>query len=591
MPLIPLKIRPGINTQFTPSLLETGWASCQLVRFRDGLLQKMGGWAKAIQTAFTGLCRGLHSWTQIDGLIDLGIGTHLKLWIYQLGSFYDLTPVQNSGTSTSNFYSTTNGSNLVTVAITAHAASTGDFYEALTSASGGGVTIFGEYIVTVVDVNHFTITAGNSATSGTSFGNGVSWELLLSVGQQNTIFEQGYGSGPYGSGPYGESGGSGGYAVLCRLWFIDNWGEFMLACPQNGGIYQWEPASGTTTRAASVANAPTQNAGMLVALPQQQAVAFGTNQGVSEQDPMLVAWSDVGDNTDWTASTTNQAGTYRLPRGSMIMGAVGSPLAILLWTNEGLWIMQYVGLPFVYSFTQVGFGCGLIAPKAAASTPFGVFWMESTGNFYTFNGSVVPVECLVRDRVFGNINQTQANKIFAAVNTEWNEVFWFYPSLESAEIDSYVKYNYAEQLWDYGSLARTAWEDHTNFPTPMATDPSSYLYVHETGTDADGSPMDVWAQTGYIMLAEGEQLGFMERVLPDFASFAGPLALTVFSVDYPNSDTPVENGPFTVTPGVTPYVTVRARGRGVALKLESNALGGNFRLGNIRATISAAGRR
>ncbi|HXZ02291.1 MAG TPA: hypothetical protein VEI03_20015 [Stellaceae bacterium] len=591
MPLVPLKIRPGVNTQFTPSLLETGWASCQLIRFRDGLLQKIGGWAKAIQTAFQGVCRGLHSWTQIDGLLDLGIGTHLKLFLYQLGSFYDLTPVQNSGTSATNFYSTSSGSTIVTVAITAHGAGTGDFYEALTSASGGGVTISGEYQVTVVDANHFTIEAATAATSSTGFGNGVSWQLLLSVGEQDTIFEQGYGTGPYGSGPYGESGGSGGYAVLCRLWFIDNWGEFLLACPQNGGIYQWQPSSGTTTRAAIIPTAPTQNAGLLVALPQQQAVAFGTNNGVSEQDPMLVAWSDSGDNTDWTASTTNEAGTYRLPRGSRIVGAVGSPLAILLWTNEGLWIMQYIGLPFVYSFTQVGFGCGLIAPKAAASTPFGVFWMESTGNFYMYNGSVVPVECLVRDQVAGNINEAQANKIFAAVNTAWNEVFWFYPSLESTEIDSYVKYNYAEQLWDYGLLARTAWEDHTNFPTPVATDPNGFLYVHESGTDADGSPMDAWAQTGYLMLAEGEQMGFMERVIPDFASFAGPLALTAFAVDHPNSDTPAAYGPFTVAPGATPYVTLRARGRGVALKLESNALGGNFRVGNIRAKVSGAGKR
>lgn len=827
MPLVPLKIRPGVNTQFTGTLLEAGWLASQLVRFRDGLLQKIGGWAIVAQTGFSGICRGLHSWTQIDGLLDLAVGTHLKLWLYQLGSLYDLTPVQNSGTSAGSFYTTTSGSNLVEVAITLHGAATGDFYEALTSVTGGGVTISGEYVVTVVDVNHFTITAGNAATSGTSFGSGVNWQLLLSVGLADTTLLQGFGTGAYGGGPYGETTGSGA-AELCRLWFIDNWGEFMLACPQNAGIYQWEPASGTTTRASIIATAPTANAGILVALPQQQAIAFGTNQGVGAQDPMLVAWSDVGDNTEWTASTTNQAGTYRLPRGSRIVGAQGGPLVVLLWTNEGLWLMQYVGLPFVYSFTQVGFGCGLIAPKAAASTPFGVFWMESSGNFYGYNGSVSPIECTVRDQVYGNINTQQPNKIFAGVNAAWNEVFWFYPSLNSTEIDSYVKYNYAEQLWDYGKLARTAWEDSRNFPTPMATFPGtlqsttsiileagsppwqvpanwnnldnlvecigeggngfrgnsgggggagayaatpnivltpgafipvtigaggtatdtsfnsgqiiakagasapntaggsggqasacvgitkfsggnggnatplsgqgaggggaagpngaglngansttspgggggadagfggeggspyqtgslaesgdewgavgsggggggntggqagpaggggnfggggggaggpnpggpgapgairityntgSLLYAHETGTDAAGAPMDSWAQTGEIMIAEGDQISFMERLLPDFATFVGPIAISAFTLDYPNSDTPVQSGPFTVTPGVTPYVIVRARGRGVALKLESNVLGGNFRLGNLRAKITAAGRR
>ncbi len=342
MPLVPLKIRAGVNTQFTGTLLEAGWLASQLIRFRDGLLQKIGGWTKAAQTGFGGVCRGLHSWRQIDGLLNLAVGTHLKLWLYQLGSFYDLTPVQNSGTSADSFYTTTSGSNAVGVAITSHGASTGDFYEALTSASGGGVTISGEYQVAVIDVNHFTIAAANNATSTASFGGGVDWQLLLSIGQQDTIFEQGYGSGPYGNGPFGESIGSG-YAVLCRLWFVDNWGEFLLACPQNGAIYQWEPSSGTTTRAAVIATAPTANAGILVALPQQQVVAFGSGQGVSDRDPMLVAFSDVGDNTDWTASTTNQAGTYRLPRGSRIVGGLGVwPLAILLWTNEGLWIMQTV---------------------------------------------------------------------------------------------------------------------------------------------------------------------------------------------------------------------------------------------------------
>ncbi len=193
--------------------------------------------------------------------------------------------------------------------------------------------------------------------------------------------------------------------------------------------------------------------------------------------------------------------------------------------------------------------------------------------------------------MFDNINEAQANKIFAALNSAWNEVFWFDPLLDSVEIDSYVKYNYAEQLWDYGTLARTAWEDHEHLPPPLATDPTGYLYTHEVGNDADGMPMDAWAETGYVMIAEGDDVAFVERVLPDFASFQGSIALSVFAVDYPNSDTPLEGGPFTVIPGVTPYVITRLRGRGIALKLESNVLGGDFRLGKLRAKIVSAGKR
>jgi hypothetical protein len=255
--------------------------------------------------------------------------------------------------------------------------------------------------------------------------------------------------------------------------------------------------------------------------------------------------------------------------------------------------MQYQGLPFVYGFTQIGFGCGLVAPKAAASTPFGVFWMESGFNFFVYDGSVRPLDCLVRDKIFGNVNLTQINKIHAGLNSGFNEVFWFYPSLNSAEIDSYLKYNYVEHVWDYGQLSRTAWEDHENFLFPMATDANGFLYNHEAGVDADGAPMDAFAQTGYMMLGEGDDLMFVERLIPDLATFAGPLQVTVFATDHPNTDSaaPIQYGPFTVTPGTTPYLGIRARGRGVALKLESNVLGGNFRLGATRARIAPAGRR
>jgi hypothetical protein len=590
MPLVPIKIRPGVNTQATPTLLEAGFAQSNLIRFRDGLLQKMGGWAKAVQAPFAGICRGLHSWAQLNGFIDLAIGTHLKLFLLQGGQFFDLTPVRASGTSASSFYTTTQGSAAVNVNIAGHGASAGDFFEALTAQTANGVTIAGEYTVaSVVDVNNFTITAANPATASGSFGSGTQWQLLLPVGQQDTVFLAGYGTGGYGQGPYG-IGTASIFATLCRLWFIDNWGEFMLAAPQNLGIYQWQPSSGTATRASVLTNAPLFNAFMLVAVPQQQVVALGAETG-GTQDPLLIRWSDVGNNTSWTATATNQAGSYRLPRGSKIIGGLAAQLSIMVWTDEGLWLMQYIGPPLVYSFTQVGQKCGLIAPKAAAATPGGFFWMDPGFNIYAYGGAVEPVPCLVRDRIFGNCNPAQTNKIFAAVNTQFNEVAWYYPSLNASEIDSYVKYNYVERLWDYGSLARTAWEDRGAFALPMATDPNSFLYNHETGVDADGMPMDCFAQTGYLALGEGDQFMTVKEIVPDFNTFAGQLALSVLTLDHPNSDAPVQAGPFPVAAGATANVTLKARGRGAALRLESNMLGGNFRLGDLRARIAASGRR
>jgi hypothetical protein len=774
MPLKMLLIKPGVNTQQTPSLLQAGWVVSQLIRFRDGMLQKMGGWAKAAQTAFTGVCRGMHGWAQINGLLDMGVGTHLKLWLFQLGSFYDLTPYRLTGQST-NPFTTTVSSASVNVAITNHGASVGDFFElGSVQYSIGGLTLTGEYpVASVVNANNFTITASSSATGSASSGGisaatvlsaassvaisaggsgyavgdlialsggtfttptvlqvtnvasgaitsavvsqpgiysatpsnpvsqaftsgngsgasftvtwatttaaaasatpqaggsgyavndtitlaggtftqatilkvaslsgsavatvtvqtagsysvtpsnpvaqgstsgsgsggtfnvtwnvGVVWGLELPVGAQDTSFVTGYSSGPYGGGAYGESTGAT-FQQFCRIWFIQNWGEFMLACPQGGAIYQWQPSTGTGTSASLLMGAPTLNNFMMVALPQQQVIALGTNQGVTELDPMLVAWSDVGNNNAWVASATNQAGTYRIPRGSKILAALGSPLVVLIWTNEGLWLMQYQGLPFVYSFTQVGQGCGLVAPKAVAMTPQGAFWMSDFGNdFHSYQGGTLDnLTCTVRDKVIGNINIAQLNKIFTAHNSVFSEVTWFYPSLNSTEIDSYVKYNYVENLWDYGlcgtSFVRTAWEDNDAYTLPMATDFNSFLYNHETGTDADGSPMDSFAETGFMVLDDGENISFVERLIPDFNTLAGTLNLTVIGIDFPNSDSasPNQYGPFPVTPGVTPYVTCRARGRGLALKIESNTLGGNFRMGALRARISPTGKR
>jgi hypothetical protein len=773
MPLKSLLIKPGVNTQYTPSLLQAGWAVSQLIRFRDGLLQKMGGWVKAAQTSFTGICRGMHGWAQINGLLDMGLGTHLKLWLFQLGSYFDLTPVRLEGQSTNPFTTTLNQPT-VNVNITNHGASVGDYFElGSVQYSIGGLTLTGEYSVTAVtDANDFTINAGSNATAsatsggldaatvlsaaasatvsaggtgyavgdliqlaggtfttptvlqvaslsgsavatvtvnqpgiysstptnpvsqGTTSGSGsgatftvtwaatsasaasatpqgggsgyavndtitlaggtftqaavlkvtsasggavtgvsvqtagsysvtpsnpvaqastsgggsgatfnivwnvgVVWGLLLPIGQQDTTFLSGYGSGPYGSGPYGTSQGAS-FQNLCRLWSIDNWGEFMLASPQNLGIYQWEPSTGTSTRASTLLGSPLFSQQILVGLPQQQVISLGAETGGS-QDPMLVRWSDVGNNNAWVASTTNQAGSYRIPRGSKIMAGLASPLVVLIWTNEGLWLMQYQGLPFVYSFTQVGRGCGLVSPKAVAMAPYGAYWMTDFGNgFHSYvGGTVGNLACTVRDKVVGNINIAQINKIFAANNSLFNEVTWFYPSLNSTEIDSYVKYNYAENVWDYGvcgtSFVRTAWEDNDAYPQPMATDLNSFLYNHEIGSDADGAPMDAFAQTGYMALADGEDLMFVERIIPDFATFTGSVNLSVLSIDFPNSDgaSPVTSGPYEITAGATPYQTVRARGRGLALKIESNVLGGNFRWGAVRARIQPAGKR
>ena len=587
---ITIKLRPGVNTQYSAILAEAQVVISQLIRWRDGLLQKVGGWMAAAVTTFLGVCRGMHSWEQLNGLLDMGIGTHLKLFLFQGGAYFDLTPVRASGTLGNNPFTTTNTSNLVSVASTAHGLSVNDFVELAGATTFNNVTMNGEFqVVSVTDANNYVIQSATVANaSGAGGGNAVTFSYLLPVGLKDTAFvaSTGFGAGGFGSGPFG---GTAGIAQLCRVWFIDNWGEFMLACPQNGGIYQWQPSSGTATRATALTNAPAFNTCMMVSAATQQVIAGGSTVG-GVQDPMLVAWSDVGNNTVWTASATNQAGTFRLTRGSRIVGMVGAGLTNLIWTNEGLWVMQYIGFPLVYSFVEVGFNCGLIAPKAAASVPNGVYWMDPAFNFWLYNGSTQPVDCWVRDQLFGNCNLLQVNKIFCAVDSNWNEIWWFYPSLNSVEIDSYVKFNYVENVWDYGTLQRTAWEPPITFPYPMATDANAVLYNHELGVDNNGAPMDSFAQTGYFADREGEEFMEVKRLFPDFKTWVGPLNASVLAIDYPD-DNPRTFGPYAMIPGVTEHVITRVRGRGVALRIESNVLGGNYRWAGLRARTQPAGRR
>lgn len=590
----PIQVKPGVNTQMTPTLAGLQWSTCNLIRFREGLLEKLGGWVKTVSNSFQGVCRGMHSWTQLNGFIDMGIGTNLKLFMFQGGQFFDLTPIRASGTLANNPFTTVLGSNVVSVASTSHNLAVGDFVELSGATTFNNVTMNGEFQVnTIIDANNYTLIATSTASaSGVGGGAAVAFQYLLPVGPVDTTFQAGFGTGGFGLGPFGE-GSASNFLIPARTWSIDNWGEFMVANPRNGGIYQWMPASGTNTRATTLTNSPLFNSGIMVGSSQQQLISWGAETG-GTQDLMLLRWTDVGDNTDWVASPTNQAGSFRLSRGSRIMSVMGSSLVNLIWTNEGLWTMQYIGQPFIYGFTQVGFSCGLIAPKAAASTSKGVFWMDIGANFFAYNGTVMPLDCPVRDVIAKNLNTQQLDKIFTAQNSEFNEVSWFYASAGSTEIDSYVKYNYAENLWDFGSLPRTAWEDHENFSTPMATDPNGFLYNHESGVDADNSPMDSFAQTGYAMDSDGDWFMFLERLVPDFATFVGSLNASIIAVNYPNevkSDDPITYGPLPIVAGVTPFQIFRARGRGLAIRIESNSLGGNFRVGLNRVRMSRAGRR
>ncbi len=653
-------IKPGVNTNYTPMLNETGFSASQNIRFFNGLLQKIGGWAKYVGQALYGFCTGLFAWQDLNGTPYVVGGTQGTLEVAFQGMLYDITPqlsVQNlsdpfttiisnthmsvhdvahgelvndvinivtetsingklligyqtvtSVTDADNYivntgdvwtasvsgattalYTTVMGSPIVTVTLVNHGR-TGGFYTIHVSTAVGGLTLVGEYaIASIVDADNFTFNAGSNAASsasGRENGGNIRIEYLIHGSDAESVPIFGYGVSTYSSGQYGITFANSTPNQL-RQWFFGNWGSFLIANFTGGGIYVWDPASGVTNNPATIiGSAPTANS-MFIAMPQRQVVALG-----AAGDPLLIKWSDVDDYTQWTPSITNQAGSYRLPRGSRIVGGAQAPQMGLIWTDLGLWAMQYIQPPLVYGFTEIATSCGLVSARAWGILGGKTYWM-SKDNFYIYDGTVNPLPCPVWDKIFGNLNSQFIDTTACAVNSAFNEISWFFPAVMTGSFQTddiaYVKYNSADNVWDYGFLARTAWIDQSVAGNAIGTDDSGFIFQHEIGNDDDGIAMTAFGETGFFKVSDGLIYVFIERFIPDFVfEDNAVITMTISTVDYPQ-DIPRTKS-FTID-GNTEYVIARMRGRLASIKFESDTLGGFWRLGEPLFVISPSGRR
>jgi hypothetical protein len=359
-------------------------------------------------------------------------------------------------------------------------------------------------------------------------------------------------------------------------------------------LYQWNPLGGSPT-ATVLPYGPPVVSGFFVAMPQRQIIAWGTTfTGII--DPLLVRWCDVNNYNTWIGSVTNQAGSYRIPKGSRIVGALQGPQQGYIWTDLGIWSMQYIGQPYIYSFNEIGNGCGLIARRAAATLNGTVYWMGPSQFFSLSSGGVQPLPCPLWDVIFQNLDQTNLDKIRVAVNSRFSEITWYYPTTTSnGEVAAYVKFNAVLGAWDFGSLARTAWLDQSVLGPPIGFDPTlMYLYQHETSTDADGQAMLPFIQTGYFAIGDGDLKTFVDQVWPDMkwgyygAAQNASVQLTFYFADYPGQ-TPIVDGPYTLVQG-TQFVTPRIRGRLLSIKISSQDIGSWWRLGGMRYRYAPDGK-
>ena len=358
-------------------------------------------------------------------------------------------------------------------------------------------------------------------------------------------------------------------------------------------LYQWDPLSGQPI-ATVIPNCPVVNSGFFVAMPQRQIIAWGSSF-TGDKDPLLVRWCDVEDFTAWIASTTNQAGSFRLTKGSRIVGGIQGPQQSLIWTDVGLWAMQYIGQPYIYSFNEIGAGCGMIAPKAAGTLNGGVYWMGPSQFYMLAGNGVEPLPCPVWDVAFQDLDTSNLSKIRVAVNSEFGEIAWYYPTIGSGEVTSYVKYNVMVGAWDYGTLSRTAWINQSVLGPPIGANPDDLdLYQHETSPDADGDPLLASFQTGYFALRDGDSKTFIDKVWPDmkWGYFNGTqnasVNLTFYAADFPGQ-APTVYGPYVMTQN-TQYLVPRIRARLLSIGISSNDVGTWWRLGNIRYRATADGK-
>ena len=415
-------------------------------------------------------------------------------------------------------YDTTSGSNTVDVTLADHSYVIGDTFTALVATSVGGVTIYGNYIVTdVASSSVFSIAVNSQASStATADENAGDAHFLYLNGVGPLASGTGYGVGGYGVGGYGSGSPPDpdvGTPINAVDWTLDNWGEILIACPYGGPIYYWSPTGGTEI-ALAIANAPSVNEGIFVAMPQRQIIAWGsTFTGII--DPLLIRWCDVNNYDSWIPLITNQAGSYRIPKGSRIVQCIQGPQQGLIWTDLGVWSMQYAGPPYVYQFNEIGNGCGLIGRKAAGSMNGVIYWMGQSQFFRLAGGGVEPIRCPVWDVIFQDLDTSNLDKIRIAPNSRFGEITWYYPTNSNGgEVSHYVKYNVILNEWDYGELGRTAWINESVLGPPIGAAPNQYIYQHETSTDADGSPMLSSFQTGYFVMTEADVKMFIDQIWP-----------------------------------------------------------------------------
>ena len=614
MPLTQLNFQPGIDTENTPTGAEGKWVDGDKIRFRKGLPQKIGGWAKFSTDYYVGVGRALEQWFALDGSRLEALGTDRKVYAYASGTSQDITPIRSTEALV-NAISTTSSSDIITITDTTHGAIQGDFVTlSSVSTDVGGIpaaTLDAEYeILSIANVDAYTIQSSATATSSVGPTANCTVTYQLNIGPSEQTFGYGWGAGTWSAGTWNTPRTSSNVILDARLWSINNWGEDLIITQKDGGTYEWDTSGGMTdNRATVIANAPTNSTLSLVSTETRHVVCMGTELTIGDsatQDKMFIRWSDQENYNQWTPNVTNSAGSQRIAGGSEIRCARPAKGTILVWTDTTMQSMSFIGPPFIFGFRQLGNDCGAVGLNSAIVIDDVAYWM-SDGQFFRYAGSVQEIPCPILNHVFDDINKTQYAQVYAAQNSEFSEVIWYYCSSSADQNDRYVIYNYLENSWYFGTMDRSTYQDNGVELNPLATEylstsnastistinglteGRSLIYAQESGVDADGSALTAYIQSGDGDIADGETFSFINKVIPDFQNQTGNTVITLSVKDYPN-DTATVGETLTVN-NTTRFVNTRIRGRQSNIKIQNNNIGDNWRFGTLRVNIKQDGKR
>ena len=504
---------------------------------------------------------------------------------------------------------TANGTTTVTVTANSHGALNGDFVT-FSGATGTYASILNaQFQITYLTANTFSITTPSVLAAGSYGGSAVLASYQINTGPAIQGPLVGWGSGTWGSGTWGLSATS---EDALRIWSSQNFGEDLVFGPRGGGLYYWDVTSGFSSRGVNVvtmigaSGVPVIQNYIVVSDIYRFVLCFGTNEYLSGMlDPMLIRWSDQESVVDWVPSATSQAGSIRLSNGSEIVTALQTRQEIVVWTDSALYSLQYVGAPDIWTAQLLGDNISIVGQNAKAVASGRVYWM-GVDKFYVYDGRVQTLRCDLRRHVFSNINITQNQQVFAGTNEGFNEVWWFYCSAGSTVVDSYVVYNYLEDVWYYGSLGRTAWIDSGLRDYPQAATYSYNLVSHELGVD-DGTtgtlePIVAYIESAEFDIEDGQNFGFVWRMLPDVtfqgSTAASPqLTMTLYGMNGSGSgfnqtaSKGVTRTSTAVIEQFTNIIYTRIRGRQMIMKAQSDGLGVTWQLGAPRIDVNIDGQR